>query len=299
MAFPHKNYLSQPDRFCPTVTENAISRYQVQQRTQGFQHTPNTYDRRLNYALQNDFQRPILNFGGRSPRVLTPKASPKWTVKAGELQPLKCLDLPDACDNFYLNVLDWSSKDLLAVGLRSGVYLYDVGSSVASEVFDWCERNDGVQNGTTFVRNWVVRALKWNRSGMVLAVGYGQETEISPAPRDPAKRGVLLDPNAKGMVKHEISIANDPSAFAWKQSSSSELTCATVCGDVTHQDFRQRGPALSIDNCHAGSVVALAWNQDDNTLATGGNDNFLQLWDVRRFNVPLTSVEGHASAIKV
>lgn len=38
--------------------------------------------------------------------------------------PEKVLDAPDLKDDYYLNLLDWSSKDVLAIGLTSTVYLY-------------------------------------------------------------------------------------------------------------------------------------------------------------------------------
>ena len=37
--------------------------------------------------------------------------------------PFKILDAPALQDDFYLNVLDWSTQDVLAVGLLNSVYL--------------------------------------------------------------------------------------------------------------------------------------------------------------------------------
>jgi cell division cycle protein 20 (cofactor of APC complex) len=36
----------------------------------------------------------------------------------------KILDAPDIKDDYYLNLLDWSSKGVLAIGLAEKVYLY-------------------------------------------------------------------------------------------------------------------------------------------------------------------------------
>ena len=44
-------------------------------------------------------------------RVLNPQAE-------------KILDAPDIKNDFYLNLLDWSSKGVLAIGLAERVYLY-------------------------------------------------------------------------------------------------------------------------------------------------------------------------------
>ncbi len=38
--------------------------------------------------------------------------------------PQKILDAPDIKDDYYLNLLDWSAKGTLAIGLAEKVYLY-------------------------------------------------------------------------------------------------------------------------------------------------------------------------------
>ena len=38
--------------------------------------------------------------------------------------PFKVLDAPDLQDDYYLNLLDWSSSNVLSVGLGTAVYLW-------------------------------------------------------------------------------------------------------------------------------------------------------------------------------
>lgn len=38
--------------------------------------------------------------------------------------PEKILDAPELKDDYYLNLLDWSSKGILSIGLADKVYLY-------------------------------------------------------------------------------------------------------------------------------------------------------------------------------
>ena len=40
------------------------------------------------------------------------------------LSPEKVLDAPELRDDYYLNLLDWSSRGLLSIGLGERVYLY-------------------------------------------------------------------------------------------------------------------------------------------------------------------------------
>lgn len=52
--------------------------------------------------------------------------------------PFKVLDAPHLQDDFYLNLVDWSSTNLLAVGLSRAVYIY---SAATSNVSHLCEVN--------------------------------------------------------------------------------------------------------------------------------------------------------------
>jgi hypothetical protein len=42
------------------------------------------------------------------------------------------LDAPSLQDDFYLNLVDWSSQNMLAVGLGTCVYLWSASSSKVS-----------------------------------------------------------------------------------------------------------------------------------------------------------------------
>jgi len=58
---------------------------------------------------------------------------PTWKVPK---LPFKVLDAPQLKDDFYLNLLDWSSQNILAVGLGSAVYIW---SACNSKVTKLCE----------------------------------------------------------------------------------------------------------------------------------------------------------------
>lgn len=50
--------------------------------------------------------------------------------------PFKVLDAPALQDDFYLNLVDWSSANVLAVGLGSCVYLWSATSSKVTKLYD-------------------------------------------------------------------------------------------------------------------------------------------------------------------
>jgi len=47
------------------------------------------------------------------------------------------LDAPALADDFYLNLVDWSAQNLLAVGLDSCVYLWSAHTSKVGPVHCW------------------------------------------------------------------------------------------------------------------------------------------------------------------
>lgn len=62
----------------------------------------------------------------RSPRKATRKIS---------RIPFKVLDAPELQDDFYLNLVDWSAQNVLAVGLGSCVYLWSACTSQVSKTY--------------------------------------------------------------------------------------------------------------------------------------------------------------------
>ena len=51
-------------------------------------------------------------------------------------QPFKVLDAPCLQDDFYLNLVDWSAQNVLAVGLGSCIYLWSAQNSKVTKLSD-------------------------------------------------------------------------------------------------------------------------------------------------------------------
>ena len=54
--------------------------------------------------------------------------SPRRATRKIPKTPFKVLDAPELQDDYYLNLLDWSSTNILAVGLGSAVYLWNAST---------------------------------------------------------------------------------------------------------------------------------------------------------------------------
>lgn len=63
------------------------------------------------------------------------KSPRKQTRKISKI-PYKVLDAPDLQDDFYLNLVDWSSTNVLSVGLGASVYLWSAATSQVTRLVD-------------------------------------------------------------------------------------------------------------------------------------------------------------------
>jgi cell division cycle 20-like protein 1 (cofactor of APC complex) len=72
--------------------------------------------------------------------------------------PFKVLDAPQLQDDFYLNLVDWSAMNVLAVGLNKAVYIW---SACTSKVTKLCEVGEDDQ----------ITSVSWSQRGTHLSVG--------------------------------------------------------------------------------------------------------------------------------
>ena len=87
---------------------------------------------RARRSFDRDIDRPSLSpVGSTSARLL---ASPRKAKRKIPKVPFKVLDAPALQDDFYLNLVDWSSQNILAVGLGSCVYLWSACTSKVTKV---------------------------------------------------------------------------------------------------------------------------------------------------------------------
>lgn len=71
--------------------------------------------------------------------------------------PCKILDAPALVDDFYLNLVDWSHDNVLAVGLANSIYLW---SAQTSKVAKLCE-----------IPADTITSVCWSGIGSLLSIG--------------------------------------------------------------------------------------------------------------------------------
>ena len=80
--------------------------------------------------IENDTQRTGLNaiLSNDEDIQMVNSQTQLKSVRKIPKEPFKVLDAPNLQDDFYLNLLDWSSTNILAVGLNGAVYIWSASS---------------------------------------------------------------------------------------------------------------------------------------------------------------------------
>ncbi len=183
--------------------------------------------------------------------------------------PFKVLDAPALQDDFYLNVVDWSSQGILAVGLGSCVYLWSPQGKVTklSDV--------GPNNSIT--------SVGWSLNGSMLAVGtYTGAVQIWDANKVKQMRTLKAHEGRVGSI-------------AW---NSTILSTGSRDKAIVMNDVKIKEHAFAQLQGHKQEVCGLRWSQDEQQLASGGNDNKLFVWNSNSYDRPSGKYTSHTAAVK-
>lgn len=183
--------------------------------------------------------------------------------------PFKVLDAPALQDDFYLNLLDWSSENHLSVGLGSCVYIWNASNSKVSKLCD-LGGNDSVTS------------VGWSQNGSHIAVGTNKGTAF------------LWDPVRSKLVRSFAGHTGRIGALAWNNRI---LTSGSRDRQILHRDIRAPTEAVARLYSHKQEVCGLKWSFDEQQLSSGGNDNKLMLWNLHSTQ-PVSKFSQHTAAVK-
>ena len=199
-------------------------------------------------------------------------SSPRKVKRKIAKVPFKVLDAPALQDDFYLNLVDWSVLNSLAVGLGNCVYLW---SACTSKVTKLCDLGDGDS----------VTSVAWTARGTHLAVGTNSgEVQIWDAARGDRCSKV------RTMGGHSMRVGT----MAW---SNNLLASGSRDRVIYLRDVRASEPYSRTLTGHKQEVCGLKWSFDCQQLASGGNDNKLFVWNAQQQNPVLRFTE-HKAAVK-
>ncbi|KAK5091284.1 WD repeat-containing protein slp1 [Lithohypha guttulata] len=184
--------------------------------------------------------------------------------------PERVLDAPGLVDDYYLNLLDWSSQNQVAIGLERNVYVWTAESGTVSQLLE--------TPADTYVSS-----VKWSGDGAYVGVGLGSgEVQIWDV-----EEGTKL----RSMFGHETRVG----VMGWNKHT---LSTGARSGLVFNHDVRIANHKVAELVSHTSEVCGLEWRSDGAQLATGGNDNLVSIWDARSLAAPKFAKKNHRAAVK-
>lgn len=206
----------------------------------------------------------ILHFGGKPlnapegyqnnlkvlySQVTTPASSKKTRYISST--PDRILDAPQLRNDFYLNILDWSSLNMLAVALHNNVYLWDATRGDIIFLMKMEQEDD------------YICSLSWTKEGNYLAVGTSDgKVQLWD---------VELQKRLRSMGSHTSRVGS----LSWNDHI---LSSGSRSGHIHHHDVRMAEHHISTLTGHTQEVCGLKWSPDGRYLASGGNDNLVHVW---------------------
>lgn len=187
--------------------------------------------------------------------------------------PYKVLDAPNLKDDFYLHLLDWSSTDLLAVGLDKSLYIWEGKSSNV--------------NLLTTLEDEHLTSVSWMKNGNTLLIGSN------------TGKIYLWDVESNKCITSFHHHSERVGILAKMNTNEYTFSSGSQDRSILNYDIRQDSRENPTNKyiSHTQEICGLKWSHDDRKLASGGNDNKLIIWNMNK-SQPEKKFSSHTSAVK-
>jgi len=180
--------------------------------------------------------------------------APKKYTRHIPQAPERILDAPELLDDYYLNLLDWGKNNVLSVALGDSIYLWNASDGSIQQLMQ--TTGEGTH----------VTSLNWMQEGNYLAVGTSDH-KVQLWDAEKLKQ-------VRSMNGHRARV----SSLAWNNHI---LSSGGRDSQVIHHDVRVAEHKVGTLKGHQQEVCGLKWSPWGTQLASGGNDNLLNIWDDR------------------
>jgi cell division cycle 20-like protein 1 (cofactor of APC complex) len=186
----------------------------------------------------------------------------------------KVLDAPNLRDDFYLHLVDWSKQDIVAVGLDNKLYTWNAKISEVSLLSDL----DDLYN--------YYSSLAYNNEGKIL-ISCSNDGTIYVRNVEKSKNLKIYRDFSEGRICVVSPMNLNPNIFS---IGAKDLVIKTI-------DLRSKFNPIMKYVGHSKEICGMKWSLDDKRLASGGDDNKLFIWDIRKEESE-KKISSHTSAIK-
>ncbi|XP_051498786.1 cell division cycle protein 20 homolog B [Apus apus] len=190
------------------------------------------------------------------------------------LEPEVKLHISGLRNDYYLNILDWSLENLIAIAVGPAAHIWNGGTLQAVEGID-------LNSSSKYISS-----LAWIKEGTCLAIGTS-DGEVQ-----------LWDIETKKRLRNMFGHLSVVGALSWNHyilSSGSRL------GSIHHHDVRVAQHHVGTLCQNKQSICSLKWSLINQLLASGSSDGILNIWPsdpgVKLQSKPLKTIP-HSSAVK-
>lgn len=192
--------------------------------------------------------------------------------------------------------MDWSASNIVTVALGKIIYLWNAGTGNIEQLREY-------ENGDHAC------ALAWIQEGNVLAIGSSDGTvELWDAEAKKRYKKYVLHGSFTNICyvisipflisSTRLRVMDGHSArvgsLAW---NSFIISSGSRDGSIVHHDVRQRDHKVATLTGHSQEVCGLKWSTDFKYLASGGNDNIVNIWPSVTSNASVNTSNGVTEAL--
>ncbi|CAI9091936.1 OLC1v1027057C1 [Oldenlandia corymbosa var. corymbosa] len=283
------------DRFIPnrSLMDLDQARSLLTTRTDKELENPNfndEYRRKLKENLTLDVE-------GRPFRMLVFRGSPKSDRKSSRLivemrrsdeevpwksnrtrsfpkKELAILDAPLLENDFYLNVLDWGHRNVLAVILGPALYTWNAFNKAIHKLLEVNSDDD------------YPTSVAWSDDGKRIAVGF-MSSNVQ-----------LWDAETSKLVRSLGGHEDKVGSVTWKNGHV--LTTGGNDKAIINHDVRARNSLTCCVRVHTDKICSLKWSETGHILASGGDDNLVYILHSSKMSSShyLHCLKDHSSAVK-
>ncbi|OQR80130.1 cell division cycle protein 20-like [Tropilaelaps mercedesae] len=176
-------------------------------------------------------------------------------------------------DDFYLNLLDWSARNAVAVALGANLFMWNAQTGSIEHLIELSDQQD------------YISAVQFSQDGFYLAVGLSSNAIE------------LWDVEAQRLLRTLNGHTNRVGSISW---NSHICSSGARSGIIMHSDVRVAEHQQGSVHAHLEEICGLRWNPDGKYLASGGNDNQLHFWpqSVSGRPRPIHTFTDHMAGIK-
>jgi len=208
------------------------------------------------------------------------------------IKPFKNLNIKEdnELDNYYLNILCWNKRNIISFGQEN-------------TCFYWKYENYCNNNNSDNLNNKLQKIYINKEEGNITNISSSNEGKYIAIATE---KGIIsiwdIEKKIKlRVLKNEYQL-NQIGVSDWNNYI---LSTGSFNGTIINRDIRIKDSIISILNSNyhnEDSICSLKWNKDGTKLASGGNDNLLNIWTLEKLTYynskPLLIKNDHHAAIR-